>query len=145
MSTETGPEAAAWGQMGSMPDCSGGRVRMPWQLTGNLSEEAAPLGAGQAETLLGAWLLAGVSVGVMPGAGTFWWAVMSAPDELKWPMIIDSRPGGLGSGVWTWNGRRSSRFASREEESGRQSPGGHWWAPWGDSQEAILTRRCWNR
>lgn len=40
----------------------------------------------------------GVSVGVMPGAGTFWWAVMSAPDELKWPMIIDSRPGGWGLG-----------------------------------------------
>lgn len=73
---------------------------MPWQLTGNLSKEAAPLGAGQAETLLGAWLLVGVSVGVMPGVGTFWWAVMSAPDELKWPMIIDSRPGvwGLGFG-----------------------------------------------
>ena len=30
--------------------------------------------------------------------GNFWWAVMSAPDELKWQMITVSRPGGWGLG-----------------------------------------------
>ena len=34
--------------------------------------------------------------------GNFWWAVMSAPDELKWQMITVSRPGGWGLGFGPW-------------------------------------------
>lgn len=71
MSTETRPQAVAGGQMGRMPDCSGGRVRMPWRLTGDPSKVVAPSGGWMEREPLGSLAVGrGVRVGVMPGRGT---------------------------------------------------------------------------